>query len=94
MKTKKEKNKGGRPRKSTTLMSEALKDKNITELYWAFLEHSVAEIRNEGELKTFSGNHIVSMLAELGKLLENVADNDPEAEQEMENFLKLLPKDK
>lgn len=65
----------GRPPSSHRLMVKAMANRDIKELYWAFLTLSVNEIRNGGALTTFSGNHVVAMLDSLQKL-----NTTPEAE--------------
>lgn len=72
-----------RPKATTTVIQNAVNDKNVEELIWAFLNHSVGELRNEGSLKSFSGNHIISMLDQLIKLQdgkEKNTDNTKEIE--------------
>lgn len=82
-----------RPRKPITEIQSALQNRNITDLYWAFLQHSVAELREEGELKTFSGNHIVAMLQELQKLEAQKGQETSEVEvAKLKNFLSVAAK--
>jgi hypothetical protein len=81
--------KGGRPKKTTTVMKEAVNDKNVEALLWAFLNHSVAELRDEGGLKSFSGNHIISMLDQLIKLQDNKPKDDNN-EKEIEGLKEWL----
>lgn len=79
-----------RPKKPTTLIQEAVTSRNITDLYWAFLQHSVAELREEGTLKTFSGNHIVAMLQELQKLeAQNETETNETEVEKLKNFLTI-----
>ena len=58
----------GRPKSAQTLMVKAMANRDIKELYWAFLTLSVDEIKAHNELRTFSGNHVVAMLEALSKL--------------------------
>ena len=81
-----------RPKKSTTLIQEAVSGRNITDLYWAFLQHAVSELREDG-LKTFSGNHIVAMLQELQKLEEKKDGETSEEEvAKLKDFLTIAAK--
>jgi hypothetical protein len=57
-----------RPKKPITLLQKALDSRSVTDIYWAFIALSADELRNEGKLVTFSGNHLVSFLSELSKL--------------------------
>jgi len=81
------KNLGGRPKKTTTIIQKAVENRDLEDLYWAFLSHSVHELRNEGELKTFSGNHIVAMLDSLQKLAQNKPENTKEKIDEVKGWL-------
>lgn len=57
-----------RPKKPLTLIQRAIDGRNVEEIYWAFIALSAEELRNEGKLITFSGNHLVSFLADLSKM--------------------------
>jgi hypothetical protein len=74
-----------RPKATTTVIQEAVRDKNVEDLIWAFLNHSVSELRNNGDLKSFSGNHIISMLDQLIKLQDG-KDNKKENTQELQGL--------
>jgi len=77
-----------RPKKTTTLIQDALNDKDIEALYWAFLQHCVMEIRTDGKLETFSGNHVIAMLDQLSKLQEK-RENGQGLDRETEEELKI-----
>ena len=74
-----------RPKATTTVIQEAVRDKNVEDLIWAFLNHSVSELRNNGDLKSFSGNHIISMLDQLIKLQDGKS-NKKENTQELQGL--------
>lgn len=78
-----------RPKRTTTVIQNAVNDKNVEALLWAFLNHSVAELRDEGGLKSFSGNHIISMLDQLIKLQDNKPKDDNN-EKEIEGLKEWL----
>jgi hypothetical protein len=88
MANSKQKNLGGRPKKTTTIIQKAVENRSLEDLYWAFLSHSVHELRQDGELKTFSGNHIVSMLDSLQKLDAAKGADSKEQINEVKDWLK------
>lgn len=57
-----------RPKKPITLLQKAIDSRNVADIYWAFIALSAEELRHEGKLITFSGNHLVSFLSDLSKL--------------------------
>jgi hypothetical protein len=64
------KNKGGRPKTGTTLIQEAVNNRDVDALIWAFIQHSAQEIKKNGKLETFSGNHLVAFVDQLMKSRE------------------------
>jgi len=71
-----------RPKNTTSLMKDALNDRDIEELYWAFLTHCVQEIREDGKLSLFSGNHVISMLERLEKIQAEKKGDEPKYDTE------------
>ena len=77
-----------RPKKPITLIQKAIESRSIADIYWAFIALSADELRNEGKLVTFSGNHLVSFLCELSKLqAEGKTEIDDDTAEEMKLWL-------
>lgn len=74
-----------RPKKPLTLLQHAIDSRDVQEIYWAFIALSAEELRNEGKLVTFSGNHLVSFLSDLSKM----ADGKKQISEENAEELKL-----
>lgn len=77
----------GRPRKSTTIIQDSVDNQDVSQLIWAFLNHSVYELKQDGKMHTFSGNHIISLIEQLIKLEESKPEDTSEDIANIKDFL-------
>jgi hypothetical protein len=82
-----------RRKSSTSRMMDAVDDKNVENLIWAFIDLSVKELKNEKVLKTLSANHIISLMDQLIKMEKDRPQSErTEDLDEIRDFLTLASK--
>ena len=80
-----------RPPKAIVNMNRAIREKNIDDLLWSYVELMTYELRENIERKTFSGRDITGFVSELSKREDKAAPDDSKddaAKTAMLNYLK------